>query len=93
MATWARELASHGQNFSGSAEQLSVIPAAYDESMFGAWTVRAVSTNPTGSAAGRPNARSSKVAICARVTSISGQYLSGSSVHPSVTFRSARRST
>ena len=51
----------------------TVMPAANNESMLAACTVRSVSVNPAGVAGSRLRALTRKVAICALVTGWSGQ--------------------
>ena len=71
-------------------EHPTVMPAAARVSMLAAWTLPSVSPNSAGDGAGASwNARTKKLAICARVTEWLGQYRGGPVAHPAVIPRSA----
>ena len=93
LAISARVVERRGQNNSGTAEHPNVTPAANNESTLRSCTPPTVSPNPAGAASPKPNARTRKLAICARVVERRGQNNSGTAEHPNVTPNTANRST
>ena len=94
LAIWARVTESEGQNRSGLRLQPAVMPEATSASMLAAWaSPRSTSVKPDDATGTRSNALWMNVAICARLTTLSGQYLRGSRPQPVVTPNSISLST
>ena len=90
VAICARVTGWLGQYWSGLVAQPTVMPVAASVSMLAVWVFSWVSVNPAGVwVGGSWRALTRKLAICARVTELLGQYCGGLVAQPTVISRLA----